>query len=54
MSKLLSLFILALLTIQASAQVLTVKGKVQDAGDGSYIPGVSITVKGTQTGTIFV
>ncbi len=52
MSKLLSLFILALLTIQASAQVLTVKGKVQDAGDGSYIPGVSITVKGTQTGTI--
>jgi len=34
------------------AQEITVTGKVKDAADGSSIPGVTIVVKGTTTGTI--
>lgn len=41
-----------LLTINvALAQNITVKGKVVDGGDKTPLPGVSILIKGTQTGT---
>jgi TonB-linked SusC/RagA family outer membrane protein len=41
-----------LLTINvALAQNVTVKGKVIDGGDKAPLPGVSILIKGTQTGT---
>jgi len=41
-----------LLTINvALAQNVTVKGKVIDGGDKTPLPGVSILIKGTQTGT---
>ncbi len=41
-----------LLTINvALAQNITVKGKVIDGGDKTPLPGVSILIKGTQTGT---
>ena len=36
----------------AYAQEITVTGKVKDAADGSSIPGVTIMVKGTTTGTV--
>ncbi len=43
---------LCLLTINvALAQNITVKGKVVDGGDKTPLPGVTILVKGTQTGT---
>lgn len=43
---------LCLLTINvAFAQNITIKGKVIDGGDKTPLPGVSILVKGTQTGT---
>ncbi|SDG93396.1 TonB-linked outer membrane protein, SusC/RagA family [Pedobacter terrae] len=43
---------LCLLTINvALAQNITVKGKVIDGGDKTPLPGVTILVKGTQTGT---
>jgi TonB-dependent starch-binding outer membrane protein SusC len=36
----------------AYAQEITVTGKIKDAADGSSIPGVTIVVKGTSTGTV--
>ena len=43
---------LCLLTINvAFAQNITIKGKVIDGGDKTPLPGVTILVKGTQTGT---
>ncbi|MGA9649674.1 carboxypeptidase-like regulatory domain-containing protein, partial [Pedobacter sp.] len=43
---------ICLLTINvAFAQNITVKGKVIDGGDKSSLPGVTVLVKGTQTGT---
>jgi len=43
---------LCLLTINvAIAQNITVKGKVIDGGDKTPLPGVSILIKGTQSGT---
>ncbi len=36
----------------AYAQEITVTGKVKDAADGSSIPGATVIVKGTTTGTV--
>src|ERR1700733_6152576 len=46
----LTLLLLAITSIPALAQNKTVTGKVQ-ADDGSAVPGVSVTVKGTTKGT---
>jgi TonB-dependent starch-binding outer membrane protein SusC len=52
MRKLVSIFVaFVLFTLQTFAQEKTVTGKVTDEKDGSPIPGVSVTVKGTNTGT---
>jgi TonB-dependent starch-binding outer membrane protein SusC len=40
-----------LFTLQTFAQEKTVTGKVTDEKDGSPLPGVSVTIKGTNTGT---
>ncbi|MGB4776383.1 MAG: TonB-dependent receptor [Daejeonella sp.] len=37
---------------QALAQNITVKGKVIDSANGETIPGVSVTLKGTSTGSV--
>ena len=44
------LFLFALLG-QVAAQSRTITGKVTGAGDGAPLPGVSVVVKGTTTGT---
>ena len=51
--KLMLLFTLSLFTgiMQLSAQEGTVKGKVTDASDGTPLPGATVVVKGTTTGT---
>ena len=50
---LLFLFLFALLSpIAAMAQSLTVSGKVISGDDGLSLPGVTIQVKGTATGTV--
>ena len=36
----------------AHAQEITISGKVTDATDGSLLPGVTIVVKSTTTGTV--
>lgn len=52
MKKLLqSLFLLLFITFQVVAQERTVTGTVTDKSDGLPLPGVSIQVTGTQTGT---
>ncbi|MBS2100584.1 SusC/RagA family TonB-linked outer membrane protein [Carboxylicivirga linearis] len=51
MKHLLGIFLL-FLTITSQAQEMTVTGTVTDASDGMPIPGVSVIVKGTTTGTI--
>lgn len=49
----LCLFVITILCMgQASAQKLTVTGTVKDRADNMPIPGVSVRVKGTQTGTV--
>ncbi|NTW24475.1 MAG: TonB-dependent receptor [Lentimicrobium sp.] len=50
--KVLFLFLSLTFTIQGFAQGVRVTGKVTDANDGTTMPGVSIAVKGTTTGTI--
>ena len=51
--NLLLLFLLALLTPFASlAQSLAVSGKVISGDDGYGLPGVTVQVRGTQTGTV--
>jgi TonB-linked SusC/RagA family outer membrane protein len=44
--------LLCLIVMPAMAQNVSVTGKVTDAKDGSPIPGVSILLKGTSTGTV--
>ncbi len=39
-------------TISVQAQNQTIKGKVTDLSEGTPLPGVSILVKGTATGTV--
>ncbi len=50
-STFLFLPILLFLTISVQAQVKEISGKVTIAEDGSSLPGVSVRVKGTSTGT---
>ncbi|HVI43523.1 MAG TPA: SusC/RagA family TonB-linked outer membrane protein [Chitinophaga sp.] len=52
MKKVLSLLFSVLLFTALSAQTRTVNGRVTDAKDGSPLPGVSVNVKGSNTGTI--
>ena len=50
---LLFLFLLAMITpLAALAQNLTVTGKVISSDDGYGLPGVTIQVKGTSSGTV--
>lgn len=49
---LLTVFFLALTTVFAMAQDRVITGTVTAADDGSKLPGVSIIVKGTTTGTV--
>ncbi len=49
---LLFLMFMAMLTISGYAQEGTVRGKVFDAEDGSSLPGTTVQVKGTTTGTV--
>jgi TonB-dependent starch-binding outer membrane protein SusC len=50
--KILFLFLVWALSVNANAQDVKITGKVTDAIDGSSLPGVSIVVKGTTSGTI--
>src|SRR5690554_4907322 len=50
--KFLLLLLGCMLPLGMYAQQLTVSGTVTDASDGMGLPGVSVVVKGTQTGTI--
>lgn len=50
-SLLLSFFLLFVLVVQAWAQNRTVTGRVTSAGDGVALPGVTVLLKGTTTGT---
>lgn len=45
-----TILLLALISVQANAQGL-VSGVVKSASDGSTIPGATVVVKGTTTGT---
>ncbi|MBN2615279.1 MAG: SusC/RagA family TonB-linked outer membrane protein, partial [Bacteroidales bacterium] len=51
MKKSLFIFALLLLSLPMLAQQVTVQGTVKSANDGSALPGVSILLKGTSTGT---
>lgn len=48
---LLSVWILVLTSLTALAQEQTISGVLKDAADNSPLPGVSIRIKGTRTGT---
>jgi TonB-linked SusC/RagA family outer membrane protein len=49
----LSLTMISLLGFaQTPAEKVTVAGTVKDGGDGSFLPGVSIAIVGTKTGTV--
>ncbi|HEX7411583.1 MAG TPA: SusC/RagA family TonB-linked outer membrane protein, partial [Bacteroidales bacterium] len=50
--KVLFLFLAWAITFVAYAQDVKITGKVTDAADGSSLPGVSIAVKGTTSGTL--
>ncbi|WP_128545291.1 SusC/RagA family TonB-linked outer membrane protein [Larkinella soli] len=51
MKTILSITVVLLLAVQAWAQDVSVTGKVTAAEDGINLPGVSVVVKGTSTGT---
>ena len=52
MKKILFLFLCALLTLGTFAQEIALSGVVTSAEDGEPLPGVSVVVKGTTTGTV--
>jgi len=53
MKKILYLFfLLSAFSLQAVAQVHSVSGTVSDAKDGTTLPGVSVTIKGTTNGVV--
>lgn len=52
MTKFLLQLIIPLLMISASVAAQTITGKVTNSSDGQPVPGVSISVKGTNTGTV--
>lgn len=51
MRKKITFLLFALSTVVAVAQTLNVKGVVKDAVSGETLPGVSVVIKGTTTGT---
>ena len=51
MRKIMTLLLFTLFSVLASAQTLKVNGVVTDAATGDVLPGVSIIIKGTTTGT---
>ncbi|MFY0628517.1 MAG: TonB-dependent receptor [Reichenbachiella sp.] len=52
-SKILLLsFVIGLATLDVQAQSRTISGKVTAADDGSSLPGVTLIIKGTTTGTV--
>lgn len=51
-TRLIGMVCLLLFVTSAFAQNITVKGKVTDAKTGETLPGVSVTLKGTTTGTV--
>ena len=51
MRKKITLVLFALVSVLASAQTYNVKGVVKDAATGETLPGVSVVIKGTTTGT---
>lgn len=51
MMKKITLLLFTLISVLASAQTINVKGVVKDATSGDVLPGVSISIKGTATGT---
>ncbi len=48
----LTIILVAICTLQTFAQDVTVTGKVTDPADNTPLPGVNITVKGSNTGTV--
>ncbi len=50
--KFLLLLLGCLIPLGVFAQEVTISGKVTDAGDGFALPGVTVVIQGTQTGTI--
>ncbi len=52
MRKILTFLLMLILVVPVFAQPKTITGTITDAGDGSGIPGATIQLKGTQTGTI--
>ena len=51
MLRKITLLLFAFSTLCATAQKMNVKGTVKDAATGDILPGVSIVVKGSNTGT---
>jgi TonB-linked SusC/RagA family outer membrane protein len=51
MRKIMTLLLFTLFSVLASAQTFKVNGVVTDAATGDVLPGVSIIIKGTTTGT---
>lgn len=52
MRKYLLLIIVSFATLQMFGQGRTITGKITDADNGDYIPGVTVLLEGTQNGTI--
>jgi TonB-dependent starch-binding outer membrane protein SusC len=52
MKKVLFFFLCSFFTLGAFAQEITLQGVVTAANDGQPLPGVSVVVKGTTTGTV--
>jgi iron complex outermembrane receptor protein len=50
--RILLLFVAWLFAVQVSAQDVQLTGKITDAKDGSTLPGATVLVKGTTTGTL--
>jgi TonB-linked SusC/RagA family outer membrane protein len=50
--KLQGLFFLLLIVVNALAQERTIKGKVSSRDDGAPLPGVTVRIKGSNTGTV--
>lgn len=50
--NLLLFFAFVMIAISVHAQERNIRGKVTSAADGSNLPGVNVTIKGTSTGTI--
>jgi TonB-dependent starch-binding outer membrane protein SusC len=52
MKKILFLFLCSIFTLSVFAQEITLRGVVTSADDGQPLPGVSVVVQGTTTGTV--